>query len=93
MAETAWSGTQLHIADTVVRLASLRGRCVMTTVDPDTLERDSEVLRDIGRRFGGRLALDADVMRGGTVRVGDEVELAGFGIATSADQSPPLKTS
>ena len=28
----------------------------MTTVDPDTLERDPEVLRDIGRRFGGRLA-------------------------------------
>jgi len=45
----------------------------MTTVDPDTLERDPEVLKDIGRRFGGRLALDADVTRGGTVRVGDEV--------------------
>ena len=31
----------------------------MTTVDPDTLDRDPEVLRDIGRRFGGRLALNA----------------------------------
>jgi hypothetical protein len=41
----------------------------MTTVDPDTLE--PEMLREIGRRFGGRLALDADVVRGGTVRVGD----------------------
>ena len=27
----------------------------MTTVDPDELERDPEVLKDIGRRFGGRL--------------------------------------
>jgi hypothetical protein len=45
----------------------------MTTVDPDTLERGPEVLREIGRRFGGRLALDADVVRGGTVRVGDHV--------------------
>ena len=33
---------------------SLRGRCPMTTVDPDTLERDPEVLKDIGRRFGGQ---------------------------------------
>jgi hypothetical protein len=47
----------------------------MTTVDPDTLARDPDVLKDIVRRFGGRLALDAEVVRGGTVRVGDEVVL------------------
>jgi hypothetical protein len=47
----------------------------MTTVDPDTLARDPEVLRDIGRRFGGRLALNADVLRPGTVEVGDPVRL------------------
>jgi MOSC domain-containing protein len=75
MAETLWPGARLHLADTLVRLDALRGRCAMTTVDPDTLERDPEVLRDIGRRFGGRLALDADVVRGGTVRVGDDVVL------------------
>jgi hypothetical protein len=31
-------------------------------VDPDTLERDPEVLKDIGRRFHGRLALNAEVL-------------------------------
>ena len=72
MAETLWPGAQLRIADTLVRLDARRGRCVMTSVDPDTLERDPEVLKDIVRRFGGRLALDADVTRGGTVRVGDD---------------------
>ena len=40
-----------------------------------TLQRDPEVLRDIGRRFGGRLALNADVAKSGTVRVGDGVRL------------------
>ena len=75
MAETLWPGAHLHIADTVVRLDALRGRCPMTTVDPDTLERDREVLKDIGRRFGGTLALDADVARGGTIRIGDGVVL------------------
>jgi hypothetical protein len=47
----------------------------MTTVDPDTLERDPEVLRDIGRRFGGRLALNAWVAQPGVVREGDPVVL------------------
>jgi hypothetical protein len=75
MAETLWPGAQLRIADALVRLDALRGRCTMTTVDPDTLEHDPEVLKDIGRRFGGRLGLDADVVRGGTVRVGDDVGL------------------
>ena len=75
MDEVHWPGGELHIGSAVVRLDSLRGRCPMTTVDPDTLERDPEVLRDIGRRFGGRLALNAEVLRAGTVKVGDPVTL------------------
>jgi uncharacterized protein YcbX len=75
MDETRWPGSELHIADAVVRLDSLRSRCPMTTVDPDSLERDPEVLRDIGRRFGGRIALNAEVLRRGTIRVGDPVKL------------------
>lgn len=75
MDEVTWEGAELHIGTAVVRLDSLRGRCPMTTVDPDTLERDPEVLRDIGRRFGGRLALNAEVTRPGLIRVGDAVRL------------------
>lgn len=75
--ETTWPGAELHIGEAVVRLDSMRPRCPMTTVDPDTLERDPGVLRDIGRRFGGRLALNADVIRPGLVQVGDAVRLVG----------------
>jgi len=73
--ETDWPGEELHIGDAIVQLDSLRGRCPMTTVDPDTLNRDPEVLRMIGRRFGGRLGLNANVTRGGTIGVGDAVTL------------------
>jgi uncharacterized protein YcbX len=73
--EVNWPGAELHIGSAIVRLDSLRARCPMTTVDPDTLDRDPDVLRDIGRRFGGRLALNAEIVRGGTVRVGDVVTL------------------
>jgi uncharacterized protein YcbX len=73
--ERQWAGAELHIGDLIVRLDSLRGRCPMTTVDPDTLERDPEVLRDIGRRFGGRLALNAEVAHAGSIAEGDPVRL------------------
>ena len=75
LTEFDWPGAMLQIGNAVIHLDSRRGRCPMTTVDPDTLERDPEVLRDIGRRFGGRLALNADVLRGGTITVGDAVTL------------------
>jgi len=73
--ERTWPGAELHIGSLVIRIDSLRSRCPMTTVDPDTLEVDREVLRDIGRRFRGRLALDSDVLRPGRIAVGDPVTL------------------
>lgn len=75
LSEFEWEGAELHVGDTVIRLDSRRGRCPMTTVDPDTLERDPEVLRDIGRRFRGKLALNAEVLVPGRIRVGDAVRL------------------
>src|SRR5262245_54278775 len=73
--EREWPGAELHIGDVIVRLDSLRSRCPMTTVDPDTLPRDPEALRGSGRGFGGYLALDAGVVRGGRITVGDAVTL------------------
>lgn len=73
--ERDWPGAELHIGDAIVRLDSLRGRCHMTTVDPDTLHVDPDVLRDIVRRFSNQLALNADVVRAGTIRIGDPVKL------------------
>jgi uncharacterized protein YcbX len=75
MAEIEWPGATLHIGDAIVHIDSRRSRCPMTTVDPDTLDRDPEVLRDIGRRFGGHLALNAGVLRGAWLREGDAVTI------------------
>ena len=75
LAEFGWPGAELHIGDAIIGLDSRRPRCPMTTVDPDTLERDVEVLKDINHRFGGALALNASVRRAGAVHVGDEAHL------------------
>jgi uncharacterized protein YcbX len=84
LAERDWPGAELQIGDVIVRLDSLRSRCPMTTVDPDTLHRDPEVLRDIGRRFGGHLALDAAVVRGGRISIDDPVTLHSFALTGRA---------
>ena len=47
----------------------------MTTFDPDTLDQDHGVLKKIVQRFGGRLALNARVLKTGRIRRGDAVEL------------------
>lgn len=72
--ERLWPGGLLRIGSVEIAVDSLRGRCVMTTFDPDTQAHDPDVLRDIVKRFGGRLALNCDVAHGGTIRVGQEVE-------------------
>lgn len=75
MAERTWPGAMLRLPEAEIGLADLRGRCVMTTYDPETTEQDPDILRDIVRRFRGRLCLNAAVTRGGRINVGDRIEL------------------
>jgi len=75
LAERTWEGRLLRAGECLVAVRDLRGRCVMTTFDPDTGAQDVNVLRRIAREMGGRLALNCGVVRGGTLRVGDLVEL------------------
>jgi len=74
--EREWERRFLRIGEAVIGLADLRQRCIMTTWNPDTGEQDLDILRRIRRQFGGTMALDAWVVAGGRVTVGDPVELA-----------------
>ena len=73
--ERLWQGGKLVIGDVVIDIADLRGRCIMTTFDPDTLVPDPNVLRDIVKRFGGKLALNCEIAHAGLIQVGQTVEL------------------
>jgi len=77
LAEREWEGRAIRVGRAVVGLADLRGRCVMTTWDPDTQAQDLGVLRDIARRFDGRLCLNAAVLEPARIETGDKVELLG----------------
>jgi uncharacterized protein YcbX len=75
LAETEWPGHALAIGDALIGIHSLRPRCVVTSIDPDTGERNPEVFRHIRHAFGGDLALNCWVIRPGTLRLGAAVEL------------------
>jgi len=75
LAERGWAGRQMRIDKVIIEFAQLRGRCVMTTYDPDTQKQDHAVLRHIVKKFDGTLALDTAVIQGGRISVGDVAEL------------------
>ena len=75
LAERKWEGLALRCGKAVIRMRQLRGRCVMTTWDPDTQVQDSNVLKRIVKELDGTLSLDSFVEQEGIVRAGDEVEL------------------
>jgi uncharacterized protein YcbX len=79
LAERTWPGRRLQVGAAVIRAVDLRGRCVMTTYDPDTQVQDHGVLRRIARDFGGTMALNCEVLEPGRVAVGDPVELLADG--------------
>jgi hypothetical protein len=76
LTEREWIDGQLAIGEAIVRLDSLRSRCHMITIDPDTLRVNPDVLRDVVRRFDNRLCVNAEVVVQSTIRVGDSVRLA-----------------
>jgi uncharacterized protein YcbX len=77
LTERTWVGRELAIGDALVGVRQVRGRCVMTTFDPDTLEQDIGVLQKIYWELDGKTALDCYVLRPGRVEVGDEVRVLG----------------
>jgi uncharacterized protein YcbX len=73
LAEREWPGRCFRIGEAIIGVKKRRGRCVMTTYDPDTLEQDLSVLHRVVREMEGRLGLDCYVIRSGRLAVGDRV--------------------
>lgn len=80
--EDAWIGRRLRIGDAIVQPRGNVGRCVVTTCDPVTAERDFDTLGVLARYRGEidtteplPLGVVGDVVTTGRVRVGDPVVL------------------
>jgi uncharacterized protein YcbX len=75
LSERSWPGKCLLNGEVAIGVQDLRPRCVMTTFDPETLQQDAGILKEIVRKFDGKLALNCYVVHGGEIHVGDAVEL------------------
>jgi hypothetical protein len=74
--EQQWIGRQVAVGDVVLHLTGGMPRCVMTTVAQQDLPTDSRVLKALGEHADMLFGFTVDVVRGGTVRLGDRVTLA-----------------
>jgi uncharacterized protein YcbX len=80
---TAWAEDDwrlIRIGAAVFRAVKGCARCVMTTIDPETAERENEPLASLAqlRRYDGQTWFGVNLVPdspGATIRVGDEVEV------------------
>jgi uncharacterized protein len=74
--EDAWVGRELALGDDVVlRLGPGMPRCVMVGLPQADLGKDKEILRTLAQERNLAFGLQASVVRGGTVHVGDRAVL------------------
>jgi uncharacterized protein YcbX len=74
--ERDWVGRRLRAGSALLFVREPCERCVVTTIDPDTLEVDADVLRRTRLELGGMMGVYCDVLVPGEISVGDEVGLA-----------------
>ncbi len=72
--EQDWIGAHVRVGEVVLAVREPCERCVITTIDPDTIEVDLEVLRRANDELGGIMGAYCTVIEPGEISVGDTVE-------------------
>ena len=73
--EDSWVGRIVRIGRLRMRIDQRDQRCVLVTIDPETLERNPEVLRAITLHRDAKLGVYGSAVEPGRITVGDAVEL------------------
>jgi hypothetical protein len=72
--EDGWIGRDVRVGEATVRVVEECIRCAVTTVDPDTGERDVDALRAmIAAKGEPNLGVYCDIVEPGVIRLGDAV--------------------
>jgi len=84
-AEPGWAGAALRLpGGAALELFKPCRRCVIPTRDPDTRRKWPELLRQLEREHELTFGIYGRVVAGGTISVGDRVELESVDAATAA---------
>lgn len=73
--ENEWVGKILTIGEVQLKVSQETKRCVMTTLAQGDLPKDPNVLRSIVKNNAGSFGVYATVVKPGTVRIGDRIEI------------------
>ncbi|WP_028550157.1 MOSC domain-containing protein [Paenibacillus sp. UNC451MF] len=73
--ENDWLQRTLTIGSIELQVDELCERCSMITIQPDTLQRDSSLLKLIHQERNTMFGVYASVIETGTVRVGDKISI------------------
>lgn len=73
--EFDWIGRELAIGDAVLRIRERTDRCMATAANPDTGQRDADILKALDHWGHQDFSVRGEVVRGGSVAVGDAIEV------------------
>jgi uncharacterized protein YcbX len=71
--ELDWVGRRVRVGDLVLEAYKNDVRCVITTIDPDTIEVDLDVLKRTNEELDGVMGVYCRIVEPAAVRVGDSV--------------------
>ena len=73
--EFDWMGKDVRVGDCILTMRERTDRCLATTANPDTGQRDADTLAAL-HHFGHQdFSVRAEVKSGGTIKLGDTVEV------------------
>ena len=75
--EFGWIGKELRLGSAIVTIKQRADRCMNVQANPDTGERDIDVLAALNHFGHQDFSILAEVTEGGEIKVGDPVELVG----------------
>lgn len=75
LAERDWLGKRLRVGPTELVVQEHCERCLVTTIDPDTLEVEPKILKRIREEFGALMGVYCEVAVPGEIAEGDPVEV------------------
>ncbi|KRE44304.1 MOSC domain-containing protein [Paenibacillus sp. Soil724D2] len=74
--ENDWIGKQISVGDAVLQIESYCQRCSIITIDPDTLIRDTSLLKKVNEQMNLCFGVYASVKNPGQIHVGQKVYLS-----------------
>jgi uncharacterized protein YcbX len=75
-AENDWIGREVQIGEAVFKIRERVVRCLATTANPETGERDADTLKVLNEQFGHQdFSVYAEVIRGGALKTGDPIKV------------------